>query len=365
MKKLLIIEDDESLRTSLLDILCSEGFEVLAAPNGMSALESVPIFLPDLIISDVSMPEMDGYELLSELAKNEATATIPFIFLTGHSERNYKRKAMELGADDFLIKPFSVDELLLTIDARLKKSDKVKHASDERIKSITKSISFSLPHELNTPLSGIIGFSEVMMNEADFMSHEEVREMAGFINESSLRLKKTISKYLNYSKLQVLLNDPNERISLLKSDSIISNELVEAVLNKEKFDKSRFDDLVVDIESAIVFINGDYLALLMSELIDNAFKFSRQGSKVLVKGKKGINVYWLTIYDKGRGMSSRQLSEIGAFVQFNREMFEQQGSGLGLAIVKSIMGIFDGNIRFTSQQGLGTTVTLELKLNKE
>ena len=365
MKKILIIEDDESLRSSLEEILTTEGFEVLTTSNGVNALEAIPLFNPDLIISDVSMPEMDGYQLLAELAKNESWATTPFIFLTAHSERNYQRKAMELGADDFLIKPFSVDELLLTIDARLKKSDKVRQVSDDRIKSITKSISFSLPHELNTPLSGIIGFSEIMMNEAEIMTPNEVREMAGFINESSMRLKKTIGKYLNYSKLQVLLNDANERRSLLKGDSIISNELVEAVMNKEKFEKNRFEDLVVDLETAVVMINGDYLALLLSELIENALKFSRSGSKVLIKGKKGNKVYWLTVYDKGRGMSSRQLADIGAFVQFNRDMFEQQGSGLGLAIVKNIMSIFEGNVRFSSEPGLGTTVTLELKLNKE
>ncbi|MBK7866911.1 MAG: HAMP domain-containing histidine kinase [Ignavibacteriales bacterium] len=220
-----------------------------------------------------------------------------------------------------------------------------------------------MPHELNTPLSGIIGFSEVLMNEAQYLNSEEVKEMAGFINESALRLKKTIEKYLNYSKLQVFLNDPHERKLVSRSEAMISNSFVNTILSKEKFDKRRLKEVAVDLEESFIKINDDYLALLLSELIDNAIKFSRPNSRILVRGKKGVKNYWITIYDRGRGMSSKQLNEIGAFVQFNREMFEQQGSGLGLAIVTNIVTLFDGSIKFTSELGLGTTVTLEFDLS--
>lgn len=363
MKKILIIEDDKNLLGSLADVLRHEGFEIFTASCGEEGLNVLNSVIPDLIICDVMMPGMDGYEVLGVISKNEVFATIPFIFLTARNEKNDQRRAMDMGADDFLNKPFSLDELLTTIDIRLKKNEKVKQASEEKIKNITKSISFSLPHELNTPLSGIIGFSEVLINEAQYLNPEEVKEMAGFINESSLRLKKTIEKYLNYSKLQVLLNDQNERKLLVRREAMISNSFLNAVLNKEKFEKRRLKEVVIDLEESFIKINDDYLALLLSELIDNAIKFSRPNSRILVKGKKGVKNYWITIYDRGRGMSSVQLNEIGAFIQFNREMFEQQGSGLGLAIVKNIVTLFGGTIRFSSEMGLGTTVTLEFELS--
>lgn len=363
MKKILIIEDDKTLLESLSEVLVEEGFEIFTACRGDAGLDLLKSVVPDLIICDVMMPGMDGYEVLEEISKNETLAPIPFIFLTARNERNDQRKAMEMGADDFLNKPFSLDELLSTIDIRLKKREKANLASEQKIKNITKSISFSLPHELNTPLSGIIGFSEVLINEAEYLNDAEVKEMAGFINESALRLKKTIEKYLNYSKLQVLLNDSLERKLLVRSEALISNDFICAVLNKEKFDKRRLQEVSLDLEESFIKINDDYLALLLSELIDNAIKFSRPNSRILVKGKKGIKNYWITIYDRGRGMSSNQLNEIGAFVQFNRDLFEQQGSGLGLAIVNNIVTLFGGDVKFNSEMGLGTTVTLEFELS--
>ncbi len=363
MKKILIIEDDKNLLESLSEVLNEEGFEIFTACRGDAGLDLLNSVIPDLIICDVMMPGMDGYEVLEEISKNESLSTIPFVFLTARNERNDQRKAMDMGADDYLNKPFSLDELLSTIDIRLKKSEKAKLASEEKIKNITKSISFSLPHELNTPLSGIIGFSEVLINESQFLNSEEVKEMAGFINESALRLKKTIEKYLNYSKLQVLLNDSSERKLLTRSDALISNSFINAVLNKEKFDKRRLKEVAMDLEESFIKIKDEYLALLLTELIDNAIKFSRPNSRILVKGKRGVKNYWITIYDRGRGMSPNQLKEIGAFVQFNRDMFEQQGSGLGLAIVNNIVTLFGGNIKFNSEMGLGTTVTLEFELS--
>ena len=161
----------------------------------------------------------------------------------------------------------------------------------------------------------------------------------------------------------MFLNDPHERKLVSRSEAMISNSFVNTILSKEKFDKRRLKEVAVDLEESFIKINDDYLALLLSELIDNAIKFSRPNSRILVRGKKGVKNYWITIYDRGRGMSSKQLNEIGAFVQFNREMFEQQGSGLGLAIVTNIVTLFDGSIKFTSELGLGTTVTLEFDLS--
>src|SRR4051812_32186121 len=112
MSRILVIEDDPNIRYNVSEILAYEGFEVLEAENGLIGLQVARDYLPDLIICDVMMPELDGYGVLLELNTDTATATIPFIFLTAISDKHSMRRGMERGADDYLTKPFSSNELL-------------------------------------------------------------------------------------------------------------------------------------------------------------------------------------------------------------------------------------------------------------
>ncbi len=121
MKTILIIEDDETIRNNLLEILELEGFRGIGAEQGQLGVSKAKAFLPDLILCDVCMPELDGYGVLSALRSHPQTATIPLIFLTAKSEPQEMRRGMNLGADDYLIKPCSVAELLAAITSRLKK----------------------------------------------------------------------------------------------------------------------------------------------------------------------------------------------------------------------------------------------------
>jgi CRP-like cAMP-binding protein/CheY-like chemotaxis protein len=121
-KKILIIEDDPFVRENTAELLELANYEVETAENGKFGIEKAKNFNPDVIICDIMMPELDGYGVLYLLSKDTATASIPFIFLTAKSERNDMRKGMELGADDYLTKPFEESELLNAIEIRLKKS---------------------------------------------------------------------------------------------------------------------------------------------------------------------------------------------------------------------------------------------------
>lgn len=121
MKTILIIEDDETIRNNLLEILELEGFRGIGAEHGQLGISKAKAFLPDLILCDICMPELDGYGVLSALRCHPQTATIPLIFLTAKSERQEMRRGMNLGADDYLIKPCSVAELLAAISSRLEK----------------------------------------------------------------------------------------------------------------------------------------------------------------------------------------------------------------------------------------------------
>lgn len=123
MKKILVIEDELSVRTNLAKLLEAEGFDVVSAPNGKAGIPLAEEQVPDLILCDIAMPEIDGFGVLQALRGNPLTAQIPFIFLTAKTERSDWRQGMELGADDYLTKPFTRSELLSAIQTRLKRQE--------------------------------------------------------------------------------------------------------------------------------------------------------------------------------------------------------------------------------------------------
>lgn len=136
MKKILVIEDEATVRSNILEILEFEQFDAVSAENGLIGALWAQEYLPDLVICDVMMPEINGYEVLNALRQNPMTATIPFIFLTAMADHSDRRRGMELGADDYLTKPFTTDELLAAISTRFAKHEVVmQQYNDERQKN--------------------------------------------------------------------------------------------------------------------------------------------------------------------------------------------------------------------------------------
>lgn len=135
-KKILIIEDNEDIRESSMEILELAGYEVLQAGNGKIGVELALNHLPDMILCDIMMPELDGYGVLYLLSKNSNTENIPFIFLTAKAERSDMRKGMEMGADDYLTKPFDDMELLNTIESRFQKKQKLEAFYSQSFESL-------------------------------------------------------------------------------------------------------------------------------------------------------------------------------------------------------------------------------------
>lgn len=123
MKKILIIEDDTAIHQAIVDILENADFKAFSAFNGKAGIQLAKEVIPDLIICDIMMPGVDGYNVLKELSEESSTATIPFIFLSAMAEKQNIRQGMELGADDYLTKPFKIDELLNAVEIRFKKQE--------------------------------------------------------------------------------------------------------------------------------------------------------------------------------------------------------------------------------------------------
>ncbi len=137
MKKILIIEDNEDVRENLADILELSNYQVFTAEDGQTGVIRAKQFKPDLIVCDIMMPGMDGYEVLHALSDDHSTATIPFIFLTAKTERADIRLGMNLGADDYLTKPFEEKELLVAVSCRIKKSEFLKQEISRNFKGIS------------------------------------------------------------------------------------------------------------------------------------------------------------------------------------------------------------------------------------
>jgi signal transduction histidine kinase len=362
MKKVLAIDDTQEIRFIITETLNLFGFQTLVAEDGVTGMKVAQEQLPDLILCDINMPNLDGYGTLKALRENEATATIPFIFLSGATDRITIRKGMELGADDYLTKPFTPKELMAAVNTRLEKQAELQRLSDRKLNELRGNLTLALPHELRTPLNGILGLANLMIDDYAQMPPEEVLESARFIHESALRLHRLIENFLVYSQIELMASESKK---LLVNDAIkpaavqdVAPSLARRVAARHK----REGDLLLKIENASLFVPTENLAKIVEELVDNAFKFSEPGKPVLVATEVVGSKFQLTVADKGRGMNAEQISRIGPHIQFERKTFEQQGAGLGLFIAKRITELLGGEFLIDSRSTRGTTVKVTFAL---
>ncbi|MEH2086541.1 hybrid sensor histidine kinase/response regulator [Nostoc sp.] len=361
MNTILIIEDEPQVRGNIQEILQLSDFETLIAANGKIGLEIAQAKLPDLIICDIMMPELDGYSVLSALRKNEATINIPLIFVTAKAERSDFRQGMNFGADDYLTKPFTPEELLNAIASRLDKHALVERQTQVKLDELRMNIAHSLPHELNTPLNGIIGMSQLLIENCGIMSDSEEVEIAELIYTSANRLNALVQRFLLYSNLELIIKSPEEsRQTKEKKDKCFVKKIISEVALKKAIENSRQKDLKLDIQESTVQLPQENLSILIEELLENSFKFSLPSSEIQVISKMEGNKFNLYVSDNGRGMAIEEINTIGAFVQFNRKLWEQQGSGLGLAIVQHIVKLYGGELTIASIPEQGTTVSVSL-----
>lgn len=362
MAQILIVDDDDQLRQTIMMVLKLRGFTPLEADNGVAALEVARKHFPDLIISDINMPGQDGFSALKQIREDPSTAAIPMILMTGEMDSNM-RKGMELGADDFLTKPFAMPELLNAINARLRKHEVVQKAAEKKLSELRENISLMLPHELNTPLVGILGFGEIIHSCADTLKVEELREMGKNILESGQRLQKLIQNFLIFAQLELVGADPKEVAAMRQKLTANAAQVITLAARARVEAAQREKDLEENLTEARVEIAEDLLSKIVEELVGNALKFSKPGQKVKVGNRLDGNFVELTVADEGRGMKSEHVAQIDAYVQFDRKLHEQQGSGLGLAICKKLTDIHGGKLEVTSREGEGTTVTVRLPSN--
>lgn len=362
MKQILVIEDEPSIRAIVQDVLEDEAFRVLSAENGQEGLILAQEHPIDLVLCDVMMPEMDGYAVLKELRTLPMGSTTPFIFLTAKADKPDVRYAMELGADDYLTKPFTRSELLKAVHSRLEKQAHVRQHFNQKIDDFRTHISSALPHELLTPLNGMIGLSEYLKESYASVQPEEILEMADLISQSARRLTRVIQNTLLYARLHVVLQE-QERVKVIDQQATLEpTQIIQFAAQKITRSQGRTQDLSLELEDAAVAIPITNLEKLVEELVDNACKFSEEGTPIQVAGQVKADRYELIVTDRGRGMTPEQVANIGAYMQFERRLYEQQGSGLGLVIVRQLTQLYQGQITIESQPNHFTQVVISLPL---
>jgi two-component system, sensor histidine kinase and response regulator len=358
MSKILVVDDDAALRNVIRIALEDEGYKILEAGDGAAAVRMACSESPDLILCDVRMDGMDGYRTLAELRQHSLTASLPFILMTGQADPKGMRQGMELGADDYLAKPFDLTELSGAVAARLRKQKTVRAHAEQKLADLRANISLALPHELLTPLNGILGFAELLISDHETLQSEEVLSMALAIRDSADRLHQVVGNILVFVQLE--LREPDAGGPLGEGLTLDVTSALQRVVKERASMLGRLQDVQFELNPATAAISDEYFTKIVSELADNAFKFSDPVSPVVVRVATQFDHCVVSITDRGRGMKTEHIAQVGAYMQFERRFYEQQGSGLGLAIAKRLIELHNGTLNITSSIGAGTTVEVRL-----
>jgi two-component system, sensor histidine kinase and response regulator len=359
VKKILLIDDNESLREVITEALQLEGFDVTETGSGQHGFYFAKKQNPDIILCDIMMPELDGYQVYELLKDDPATSLIPFIFLTALAEKDDLRKGMNLGADDYITKPISLSELLKAIHVRIEKSGRINLEIEKKTNELRERIIHVLPHEFLTPLNAILGFASLITDQSESHSKYEIKDMVLKIENAGNRLNGMINSYISYARIA---SARNFNIKTMKS--IYISGTISTISGKVAEKYRRTEDLTLNLADTELRIEPDDFEFLITELVDNAFKFSKSQSNVVVENAVIDNFLEIRITDHGIGFPIENMSDIGAFNKFNRNKLEQQGSGLGLITSMMIVQMYVGKLNIVNHKS-GTTVVLSLPTNLE
>lgn len=363
MPKILVIDDEATLREAIADQLQFEGLDVLVAADGKEGVEQALKNSPDAIICDISMPELDGYEVLQILRGYPQTATIPFIFLTARAAHKYQRQGMELGADDYLVKPFTKNELLAAVRARLDR----RNTYFRELEGAKKALMHAIKHELRTPLTGILVANDLIEQNINTMDPQYLQSLTQIIRSGSQRLQHVVEQIV--WKLQLDTGGLTPELVAEKGYVLLLSDLIRiAIANARKYALNN-SDLAIEFDDAdfmvSVFCIRDALKVAFSEIIINALMFSNPDGKVMITAQRSNGSILITITDQGRGMPTPLIPDaFEPFTQLDRETFEQQGIGLGLWLARALIDIHKGTVNIQSKERVGTSVHISLPISQ-
>lgn len=354
--KILIIDDEPANIFVLEGFLSANDYNVITASRGKEALELVKKEQPDLVMCDIMMPEMSGIEVLQTIVNDPETTDIPVLMVSAKSETEDIEGALNMGAVDYIPKPFNDIELL----ARVKASLRLKKQRDTLKELIESKSNFIrvVSHDLRTPFSSISGFADILLNDENLKKKltSEHKEFLQYIIDTSHYLINYFNKLLNWSKYEA--GKIELRVAPIKVSRLADTS---QMIFQKNFDEKQIT-FTRDIEPEIS-INADdtYINQVINNIISNAIKYTPNGGKINLKAFTHENHKLIEIADTGNGITNQTPEELFS-KPYHKSLagtLNEKGTGLGLYICKKIIDAHGFEITFRSTEGQGTTFVIK------
>jgi signal transduction histidine kinase len=305
---------------------------------------------------------VSGFDLLAQLRAESATRDIPVVLIASGLDREHVRQGMTLGADDFLTKPFTREEVITCVEARLQAARLRLRPQTPNLQDAKELLSNVIAHEFRTPLTVMIGAHDLLTDYLKDSSDAHLNKLLELAISQTRRLRHKVDQALLYVRIES--GQIDKRTVTYHSGAARASMLIQAAVDLVANSTQSNAERRVHIQPGhdiIIYGEIQLLTYALAELIDNALKFSPTDSDVLVSHGENEEQVWVKITDRGRGFPQELLSEaFEPYSQLNRGQYEQQGLGLGLAISKRIVEMHSGALRIYSSDTLGTVSLVSL-----
>lgn len=358
---ILLVDDHASLLASLKFRLESYGYRVLTADHGRAALEVMAKTRPDIIVSDIMMPVMDGFDFFQAVRSDSRWLGVPFIFLSAKGAEADVRYGKLLGAEEYIVKPFDPEDLRVAILAKLRRARELQRHSQQEVEALKKRLIGVMSHEFKTPLTYIKLAADLLSKYGRQMTPEELDDAVYSIRQGERRLSGLIEDILAVAAIDAGLAQQH----FLAHSYPYSIALPVWEAANACRDEASARDIRVSVTPPAddLYVQGieSYLTSALTRLLRNAIHFSPVGGRVSVAAQHSADYVAVAVQDWGQGIPAGELPRLfDRFYQVNRQKYEQQGAGLGLTIARAYVELHGGRIEVASEEGLGSTFTLWL-----
>jgi signal transduction histidine kinase len=366
----LIVDDITENLQVLGKILDEHGIEFRYASSGKEALEAVSYTKPDLILLDVNMPEMNGYEVCEILKKDPGTNYIPVIFLTANNEPEDIIRGLSVGGIDYITKPFNSKELITRVKSHLELSisKQIMAFQNEKLSRLNRELKdtvasrnkfFSIiAHDLKDPFNTLIGFSDFLLKSVETASQEEIREIVKHIYNSSVFGFELLNNLLEWSRSQtgrIKYNPEKVEVTELAYRIV---ELLKSTAEKKQITLSVSNEMEYK-----VMADRKMIDTVLRNLVSNALKFTSAGGSVTIQcGSMDNMAVTISVIDTGKGIPEEDIKKLfrvdESFSTPGTD--DERGTGLGLLLCKEFVEKNRGEISVKSEVGVGSEFTITL-----
>lgn len=354
-QKVLIVDDVTKNIQVVANFLQQAGYEINFAVSGDSALKHIKQDKFDLILLDIMMPEMDGFEVCQKLKDSDETKDIPVIFLTAKTDIESIKKAFNAGGVDYITKPFNKAELLARVKTHLELQQQRK---DLRELNATKEKFFSIiAHDLKSPLNQLLGLSDILIKELEKGNIDEIRSLASIINDSAKSGRTLLENLLDWSRSQTgVINYQPEKLDLKSLTDEILYHLEKNAEAKKVILKNNINDEIY------AYADPNMIKTILRNLISNGIKFTPKGGVIKINAVKSENEIVCSVSDNGIGIQNDDIEKLFR-IDINPNTIGnsmEKGTGLGLILCEEFVAINRGKIWVESKWKAGSTFYFSL-----